>query len=68
MKVTAIIEDELIEELVRESGAKNITEGLRIAIKEYLSKKKIRDFSEQLVAEPLELEYGATYLREQNRK
>lgn len=68
MKITAIIEDELIEELVRESEAKNITEGLRIAIKEYLSKKKIRDFSEQLVSEPLEFEYGAAYLREQNRK
>ena len=68
MKVTAIIEDELIEELVRESGAKNITEGLRIAIKEYLAKKKLRDFSDQLVAEPLKFEYGAQYLREKNRR
>jgi hypothetical protein len=58
----------LIDELIRESGAKNITEGLRIAIKEYLAKKKLRDFSGQFVAEPLKFEYGAAYLREQNRK
>jgi hypothetical protein len=68
MKVTALIEAELIEELVRESGAKNITEGLKIAIKDYLAKKKLIDYSSLIVAEPLEFKYGAEYLREQNRQ
>ena len=54
MKVTALIEDELIEELVRESVAKNINEGLKIAIKGYLAKKKLRDYSSLIGAEPLE--------------
>lgn len=68
MKVTAIIEDGIIEELIAETGAKTITEGLKIAIKDYLSKKKLHQLSSQLVNEPLAFSYGADILREQNRK
>ncbi len=37
MKVTALIPDELIEDVKRLSGGKNITESLIIAIKHYVT-------------------------------
>ena len=39
MKVTALIDDELIQEVMKLSGAKNITEALKIALKDYRSRK-----------------------------
>ncbi|GGF16302.1 DUF2191 domain-containing protein [Echinicola rosea] len=68
MKITAIIEDRMIEELIKETGAKTITDGLKVAIKDYLSKRKIQHLSSKLVNEPLEFSYGADHLREQNRE
>lgn len=68
MKVTALIEDDLIREVVELSGAKNITEALKIALQDYLSRKRLKNLSNSIAAEPLEFVYGAEHLREINRK
>jgi hypothetical protein len=68
MKVTALIEDELIQEVMELSGAKNITEALKIALKDYRSRKMMRDSSNSIAAEPLEFTYGAEQLRDLNQK
>lgn len=68
MKVTALIEDELIQEVMAVSGAKNITEALRVALRDYLSRKKLRELSAQIVSEPIEFRYGAEQLRNLNQK
>ncbi|WP_075351477.1 type II toxin-antitoxin system VapB family antitoxin [Algoriphagus marinus] len=68
MKVTALIEDELIKEVMELSGSKNITEALKMALNEYRTRKKMRNLSEEIAAEPLEFYYGASELRELNQK
>jgi hypothetical protein len=68
MKVTALIEDELIREVMELSGSKNITEALKLALNEYRSRKKMRDFSSSIIAEPLEFYYGAEQIRDLNQK
>ncbi|MEB2782736.1 type II toxin-antitoxin system VapB family antitoxin [Algoriphagus sp. C2-6-M1] len=68
MKVTALIEDELIQDVMEISGAKNVTEALRIALRDYLSRKKLRELSDQMVAEPLVFAYGSDHLRDINRQ
>jgi hypothetical protein len=54
MKVTALIEDKLIKEVMVLSGAKNITEALKIALNEYCSRKLVFKYSNSTMAEPLE--------------
>ena len=40
MKVTALIPDELIKEVMELTGGKNITESVIIALKDYIANKK----------------------------
>ncbi|MEP0712189.1 DUF2191 domain-containing protein [Algoriphagus sp.] len=68
MKVTALIEDELIQEVMDLSGAKNITDALKIALNEYRSRKLMRNYANNIVAEPLEFTYGAKQIRDLNQK
>ncbi|PZX49209.1 type II toxin-antitoxin system VapB family antitoxin [Algoriphagus chordae] len=68
MKVTALIEDKLIQDVIEMSGAKNVTEALRIALRDYLSRKKLLELSDQMVAEPVVFAYGADKLRDINQQ
>lgn len=68
MKVTALIEDELIQEVIEVSGAKNITEALRVALRDYLSRKKLLQLSSNIAAEPIEFYYTADQLRKKNQQ
>ncbi|MBN7817979.1 type II toxin-antitoxin system VapB family antitoxin [Algoriphagus pacificus] len=68
MKITALIEDELIQEVINTSGAKNVTEALRIALKDYLARRKLLDLAKEVAAEPIEFYYGADQLRDQNQR
>jgi hypothetical protein len=68
MKITALIEDELIQEVVSTSGAKNITEALKIALKDYLARRKLLDLAKDVAAEPIEFYYGADQLRDLNQR
>ncbi len=60
MKVTALIPDELIEDVKRLSGGKNITESLIIAIKHYVNSKRLDEVIEMVKKEPLQFREGFT--------
>jgi hypothetical protein len=68
MKVTAIISDEMIEEAMKYSQAKTITETLKIALEEYISMQKIKELNGSVLNEPLEFNYSAKQLRRKNRE
>jgi len=68
MKVTAIIQDELIEEVMAKTKAKNITESLKTALTEWLRMQKIKELNLQVAESPLDFKYGAEELRDLNRK
>jgi hypothetical protein len=68
MKVTAIIQDELIEEIMAKTKAKNITESLKTALTEWLRMQKIKELNMQVAESPLDFKYGAEEIRDINRK
>lgn len=68
MKVTAIIEDSLINEAIKYSHAKTITEAVRIAIIEYIATKKLKELSEELNDNPLKFKHTADEIRTLNRQ
>ncbi|WP_421879560.1 type II toxin-antitoxin system VapB family antitoxin [Marinoscillum sp.] len=70
MKVTAIIDDALIDEVKSVTGGKNITESITIALKEYLRVKKLDKVFEELDREPFQFneDFQPYGLRDQNRK
>jgi len=53
MKVTALIPDELIQEVKKISGGKNITESLIIALKSYVQNQKMEKLYDAIEQEPL---------------
>ncbi|WP_115868985.1 type II toxin-antitoxin system VapB family antitoxin [Marinoscillum furvescens] len=68
MKVTAIIDDKLIEEVKAYTKGKNITESITIALKEYLRAQKMDALLEEIEQHPLILnDAAAKYGRDQNR-
>ena len=58
MKVTALISDDLINEVKKATGGKNITESLIIALKGYLSNQKINQIIDEIDREPLMFQEG----------
>ena len=70
MKVTAIINDELVKNVVKLSHGKNITEGVVIALEDYVYRKKIEQLIEGFDNNPVEFKEGfsAESIRELNRK
>ena len=70
MKVTAIIPDQLVDEVKKRSGAKNITESLIIALQEWVQMKQIRKLNAEIEKQPLSLQPGfnAGSVRGLNRK
>lgn len=69
MKVTALIPDELVKEVKKISGGKNITESLIIALKFYLNAKRLDKTLELLEREPLQFneDFTAYGIRKINR-
>jgi hypothetical protein len=67
MKVTALIPDELVKEVQILSNAKNITEGLLVALNSYVSLKKLKAMGEKINKKPLKLKYTAQDIRNINR-
>ncbi|MEQ8472182.1 MAG: DUF2191 domain-containing protein [Marinoscillum sp.] len=69
MKVTAIIDDLLIDEIKTVTGGKNITESVTIALKEYLRVKKLDKVFDELDRAPLQFneEFIAYGSRNKNR-
>ena len=70
MKVTAIINDDLVNKVVTLSKGKNITEGLIIALEDYVYRKKIEELIDKLDNDPIEFKEGfsADSVRELNRR
>jgi hypothetical protein len=70
MKVTALINDDLVNSVVKLSNGKNITDGLVIALEDYVYRKKIDLLINQLQNEPLQFQDGFTAqgIRDLNRK
>ena len=70
MKVTANINNDLVESVMELSGGKNRTEGLIIALEDYVYRKKIEQFIDDIHKNPLEFTYGysAENVRELNRE
>ena len=70
MKVTAIIPKDLIEEVKKYSKGKNITDSLKIALREWLEIKRITELNESIAKKPLKFADGisAEKIRSINRK
>ena len=70
MKVTALLEDNLIQDLIALTGGKNITESLRIALKDWIRKEKLKNIANDIKQNPLSLaaDTKASYIRDLNRK
>jgi hypothetical protein len=70
MKVTALIPEEMIQEVKKYSGAKNITEGLIIALTDYLQRQKMRKAIQKVKKSPLEFskDFTAAKIRSLNRE
>ena len=69
MRVTALIDDNLIEQVKKMSGGKNITESIVIALKYYLNNQKIYDVLDAIDKEPLQFneDFTAYNIRKINR-
>ncbi|MEI6140543.1 MAG: type II toxin-antitoxin system VapB family antitoxin [Mariniphaga sp.] len=52
MKVTANINNDLVESVMELSGGKNRTEGLIIALEDYVYRKKIEQFIDDIHKNP----------------
>ena len=70
MKVTALINDDLIKNVVKLSKGKNITDSLAIALEDFVYRKKIEQLIEEVDKEPLQFQEGfsAEGIRELNRR
>jgi hypothetical protein len=70
MKVTALIPDDLVNNVVKLSKGKNITESLSIALEYYVYRKRIEQLIEDVANEPLQFKdgYSAEGIRKLNRR
>ena len=70
MKVTALIPDELVNEVKHYSSGKNITDSLIIALQEWISLKKIIELNQKISNNPLEFRknFSSEEVRELNRR
>jgi len=70
MKVTALIPDNIVQEVNRNASGKNLTESLVIALKEWLSLKKISRLNKKVARKPIEFResFSASQVRSLNRK
>ena len=70
MKVTALINDDLINNVLTLSKGKNLTESLVIALEDYVYRKKMELLIEGIKKEPFEFQDGfsAESIRKFNRE
>jgi len=53
MKVTALINEDIIDKVKKISGGKNITESITIALKDYIARNTVEYLIDQVEREPL---------------
>ncbi len=70
MKITALIPDELVEDVRQLSNGKNITEAMIIALSEWTATKKLQALNRKIGQSPLRFKEGftAAEVRQANRK
>ncbi len=70
MKVTALIPDDLVQEVKSLSHAKTTTEALVIVMTEWLSSKRLRTLNEKVQKSPLQFrdDFSADKVRALNRQ
>jgi len=68
MKVTVNIKDELIIDVFKYSNASTISDGIRIAFKEYTTLGKLRELGQDLKNNPLIFSDFSINVRNTNRK
>jgi len=70
MKVTAIIPDELVSEVQRLAGKKNLTESIIAALREWAALQRIKELNRRVAKHPLKFQPGfsAASVRELNRR
>ena len=70
MKVTAILPDEMVADVQKLSGGKNITDSLHKALTEWIMVNKLKELNKLLDKKPLEFNSGfsASKVRNLNRK
>lgn len=68
MKVTAIIDDKIIEEAMRYSNSSTITDALKVALKEYINIQKLRELSKNVKNNPMVFTHSADDIRNANRE
>ena len=70
MKVTALLPEELIQEVKKFSGGKNITESLQIALKDDIQRQRLRKAMKKVKSNPLEFthDFTAENVRRINRE
>jgi len=69
MKVTALIPDQIIDEVKKLARGSNLTENLLIALKEWIALKHIKNLNKSIEKKPLEFQkkFCATKIRSINR-
>lgn len=60
MKVTALLPDDIIQEVKKISGGKNITDSILIALRDYIARQKIRKAIQKVKEKPLQFKDGFT--------
>ena len=70
MKITALVPEELIQDVKKYSGGKNITESIIIALNDYINRQRIKKSVQKLKKNPLEfvVEFTAEQVRKKNRE
>lgn len=64
MKVTAIIPDDLVTEIQKLAGGKNLTESIITALKEWAALQTIRQLNRQVEKHPFKFQPGFSAARE----
>ncbi|SHI96330.1 antitoxin of type II TA system, VapB [Tangfeifania diversioriginum] len=68
MKVTAIIDENVIKDAMKYSKASTITETLKVALNEYIRLQKLKKLNESIKKNPIHFEYTAEEIRNINRQ
>jgi len=60
MKVTALLPDDIIQEVKKLTGGKSITDSILIALREYIALQRVKKAIQKLKDKPLQFREGVT--------
>jgi hypothetical protein len=66
MKVTAIIADDLVNDVKAYTRSSTVTEAITIALKHWLDVYNVKELKKQIAQKPIDI-YNGHYIRETNR-